>query len=169
MWGLGTPLKAAVPQAHRGLHGTWSRGGQQVFLSLVTALGKTCIGDQHHLGRKRPHPPQPMGTALRVGQGAWGRVASRHVQPCCLLFLGQLFLQQLQGCSGWRGSSLAGGWRASLPGSCLLLPPSGSDIIPHSEEEPEEWSADSGKQGEGWSGRGSCRSEVAGAVVCHDS
>lgn len=46
----GTPAQGQLsPEASRGLHGTWSKGGQQVFLFLVTVPKKTCVcRDQTH-------------------------------------------------------------------------------------------------------------------------
>lgn len=40
----GYPARGQLsPKASRGLHGTWPKGGQQAFLSLVTVPKKTCI------------------------------------------------------------------------------------------------------------------------------
>ena len=62
------------------------------------------------------------------------------------------FIRPLPGCSR-RGGGLAGG-RASLPGSCLLLPPpSGSDIIPPSPRRSRSAERGFWEAGEGWRAR----------------
>lgn len=72
----------SCPQAGRGLHGTWSKGRQQVLLSPVTAPGKKSVcGDRHHLGSGQVSPDRwdgPQGG--RGGLGSGGQPA-RPVQP----------------------------------------------------------------------------------------
>lgn len=80
------------PKASRGFQGTWSEGGQQVFLSLVTVPKQTyTYGDGTHEGRNQAGLPQPVNIALTVGEGAGGQVAGQHVMS------GQALLALLPG------------------------------------------------------------------------
>lgn len=72
----------SCPQAGRGLHGTWSRGGRQVLLSPVTAPGKKSVcGDRHHSGSGQVSPAGGRGPqGGRRGAQPGGRPA-RPAQP----------------------------------------------------------------------------------------
>lgn len=115
----------------------------------VMAPGNTRIrGDWHHSGRERARLPPLVGTALGVGQGlaSMPSLARLHLPlPAAATSSSR--------CRAAPGEPAAwqAGWRASLPGSCLLLPPpSGSDIIPLSLQGGVGAQHGSGKQGDGW-------------------
>lgn len=73
----------SCPQAGRGLHSTWSRGGQQVLLSPVTAPGKKSIcGERHHSRSGQVSPSwwaRPSGWARGCGAGGPASTSSPAV------------------------------------------------------------------------------------------
>ena len=122
-------------------------GGRQVLLSPVKAPGKKSVrGDQHHSASGQVslaggHGSQggPGGVGPGGRPSTSGPASLRRPLPGAAASSGRC-----QAAPSEVAARRAGG-RASLPGSCLLLPPpSGSDIIPLSPRRSR--SADSGKR-----------------------